>query len=67
MRNYRKAITNAGAAALASAPSGNPFIIGGTALLAGGAGLLQEEREFDPNPFRPVSYTHLTLPTNREV
>ena len=47
-----KALTNAGSAALATAPSGNPFLIGGTALVAGVSGYMQEPRTFDPNPFR---------------
>ena len=27
----------------------------------------QTDEETDPRKFHPVSYTHLTLPTNREV
>ena len=28
---------------------------------------LHQVEGFDPRKFMPVSYTHLTLPTNREV
>lgn len=52
MPNLRKALIGGASSALASAPSANPFLIGGSALVGTLPGLFEEERTFDPNPFR---------------
>lgn len=52
MPRYKKAFTGALSAGIAAAPSGNPFLIGGSAIAGAIPGLLEEEYEFDPNPFR---------------
>lgn len=38
--------------AILAAPSANPYVIGGAALLSGVPALFEEDREFDPKPFR---------------
>ena len=38
--------------ALLAAPSANPYVIGGAALLSGAPALFEEDRKFDPSPFR---------------
>ena len=52
MANKRKAFTGALSGGLAAAPTANPYLIGGGALLGGVLGALSPERTFDPSPFR---------------
>ena len=52
MANYRKAGTNAFSAALAAAPTANPWVIGGSAVGGAVVGALSPKRTFDENPFR---------------
>ena len=60
MANFRKAGTNAFAAALAAAQTGNPYAIGGAAAIGGATGLLTPKRTFDANPFRRAFKTYET-------
>ena len=43
------------------------YLLFGTALMGGGANALNQWMEQVPDSIMSVSYTHLTLPTNREV
>ena len=51
-RRAGKFASRAAQGALLSAPTANPYVIGGTALASGLPALFEEDREFDPKPFR---------------
>ena len=47
-----KALTRGASAAIATAPTANPYIIAPAALLSAGTAFLEDEYEFDPHPYR---------------
>ena len=51
-RKVGRFATRAAQGALLAAPSANPYVIGGSALLSGAPALFEEDRKFDPKPFR---------------
>ena len=50
--NFRRGFTNAASSALGVAPTANPYLIGGAAVVGGVTGVLTPDRTFDPSPFR---------------
>lgn len=48
----RRFLTGAGSAGLATASSGNPYVIGGAAIVGGTLNALRDDPQFDPAPYR---------------